>query len=284
MYGTHDLQAKVLAQAVSRDRVSLDEMSFSVACFGKTFFGDTDIDWTLPPKGQRECEHITSVLHALGPRLTYALNTSPSNAMRVPRSMLTNAIPLSERHIRLVGNKDQPGDVVTLDPSEAAVFNPAGCPIGIVSNGKVLLSTHMGRRSLLDYARVTNKGTYRLNESVVGASIRALRDNPQRIHVWLYGSIVPEELLYSLSDNPWAEVNHQILDYVRQQGWGAECLSEKEDGFYLDLPKLARAQFLEYGVPAQNIHTDQGYLHGPTVWGDGAAGKPRNLFVAVRHT
>lgn len=258
---------------------------FTVAYFGKNFGEDTNIDWTLPCENERAMRRVSAVLRAMGPHLYYAPNTSTSNAERVPRSKLLKRLAL-EDDIRLFGNKTVPGDTLTLERGEGMVNNPAGCGLALAAYRETYNGSHLSRRSLLCINRILNQIPWRFNESVTGTLMRSLGApvRPKQVRVWLRCFTPQERIVYSLKkEDRWANTNRLILEYVIR-GWGAECVTIRENSFLINLVVLARKQLEKLGVPPENIDTEGAFLPDDgTVWLDGAQGTPRNLQVVVKH-
>jgi hypothetical protein len=278
----------ILQQAVIHARNDND-FSFVAACFGPEFGGKRDVNWSLAPLQEEadaqkpeNAEFVTRlgrVLHALGVTNAYGPSPVQFNAAYVPQKLLKQRIPLAG-YAYLFRNKNEPADVSLLRRYEAGLFSGAGCMSIAATNGREFAYAHGGRDCLIDRARFDGSGrAQRISESVGNTIANVLGkfpSNMQSVKVEMHFAIPPRHYPHSLREGTHASFNQAV--YSR---WGSACGEVEYGILYLDLPRLARAQFEAIGIPAENIRTDRAYLP-ENFWLNGAKGFPRNLNVIVR--
>jgi len=260
---------------------------FTAACFagpGK--------DWSLAPlqepgdvrKNPVLAGKLREALISLVADHLYAPSPVKSNGEIIEPTMLNRPFVLGNG-ILLFRNPKMPADGTFLrGAGDAGIFSAGGCGVVVATLGDRLIFAHAGRESLIDRERVIG-GQGRRHESVVDSIVEAFRDTDSRVdlrklHVWMLYSIRPEDFLHRFDDSSHRKYNRLVGSDLEDRRLGAG-VRQKIEGVEIDLPLVAKAQFVAHGTPERNIHLEHAYLADelPTT----RRGGGRYLVAIVRH-
>jgi hypothetical protein len=98
-------------------------------------------------------------------------------------------------------------------------------------------------------------------DSIIDTWVELNPLNTSEVHVWPLYFIKPRDFAHR-ADDP--DLKHQgynraAMELLPKQ-FGVECGTVDDEAIYLDLPHIARRQFLRRGIPARNIHMEHAYL------------------------
>lgn len=268
----------------------LDRVHLTVA-----LYGSKDGDWSsrrlaLPPSLSKEYRDRMGVVL----KEQYTGNVY---ALVMPREF--NARMVGRKHFRQDGvwagyhqiyrNAKYPGEGLLLEHDEATWLTPSNCATAILTLDGRCAMVHFGRWSLFDRCLVEHgyRDPTREHESILYAALEYLgvqnEEDAARVVVALFWGARPEHFLHPVIDSPYAKINQSLHKHLRAD-LGLDPSIRENRYFGLDLLRVARLQLNKRGVPPKNIDTDCGYLPPTGVWQDGAAGKPRNAVLVIRHT
>jgi hypothetical protein len=263
---------------------------FSAACFG----GQSDKDWSLGPlqkpsdvaKNPELSRRVNDALWSIGVETAYAPNPTAFNGKVILPPNLHERLKLGE--VWIYRNKAEPADATFLHyPRTAGVFSAGGCGMLVIAYKDKLLFGHAGRESLTDRKRVMTEGKEEgrrkdlvdnmLNELQRSFGFRGM----EHVHAWPLYFIKPEDFAHRF-DDPLPEhqpYNRAAANYLptryREFGWVDQF------GINIDLPKVAKSQLMEHGVPEENIHLEHCYLSDELPHTRNGGG--RYLVAVVRH-
>jgi hypothetical protein len=268
--------------------------AYAVACFEGS-------DWSLKPLQRAGDEHaapelarkIGQALKGMGARLVFAPTPTKFNGELVSEETLM------EERLRLRGmwmyrNPDAPADGTWLSHRGCAgIFSAGGCSLIVATRGKKVIFAHAGRDCVIDRTRILtlNRMTGRERESVVNSILcelapsRSLLKEVRDIRVAVYYSIRPEDFRHDLEDKDPAHAayNRNAMEMLPRE-YGPECGIVDGRGIGIDVPRIIRRQFIDNGVPPENISLEHAYLHDelPTTRrGDGSG---RYLVAVIRNS
>jgi len=250
-------------------KVPGSDLSFSAACFeGK--------DWSLAglqtaPDALKHAEYANRLLRALkgiGACCAYAPNPTQFNARIIEPSRLNNFIQLDkDKKVYVRRNKEMPADGTFLrHAQEAGIFSAGGCGVIVMTCGDKLVFAHAGRDCLLDRTWVSTEGARRSrnNVSVVHSMLDAIdlwKNDPAEVHVWTLFFIKPDDFVHRADDK---ERDHPVYNPAAMRFlpkmYGKACGVVTKEEIRMNLPDIAKAQCLSYGVPAENIHMEHRFL------------------------
>jgi hypothetical protein len=252
------------------NRIFVDKyFSFTAACFG----GKGD-DWSLKPLQTRGDERsnyvfadrLASALSGIGAQCVYAPTPTKFNAEIISPNKLTNHISVGNG-VYLRRNNKAPADGTFLQhPKDAGIFSAGGCGVIVAVYCNEVVFAHAGRECLLDRHWVKTEGREcsRDNVSVVDSMLDALRVTPEHLHevqVWPLYFIKPEDFPHRADDT---ELDHAVYNPAAMRFlpkvYGKDCGTVTKSEIQMDLPGIARKQFIVRGVPAKNIHMEHQYL------------------------
>lgn len=206
-----------------------------------------------------------------GAQRVYAPTPVEFNAKILKPEVFTTVMRLDEANrILMLRNKERPADGTFLRyMGDAGVFSAGGCPTIVATYKREMVFAHAGQDCLLDRARVDSLGEKRSrpNESVVDSIMDALKEesfeferfNPADVHVWVYGSIRPEDFGHSLLDPKYGQYNGKLYAYVHNR-FSSESVCIRRCEVQLDLPVIIQKQFMERGVRGTQINLTDAYL------------------------
>ena len=261
-----DTQEPVVAAVRNELTVPRGALYFTTACFagpGK--------EWSLAPlqepgdvkKNPVLVGKLRKAVTSLGADRLYAPSPVKSNGEIIEPTMLNRPFVLG-KGVRLFRNPKVPADGTFLrGAGDAGIFSAGGCGVIVATLGNRLIFAHAGRESLIDRDRVLG-GQGRRNESVVDSIVEAFREinshaDLRKLHAWVLYSIKPDDFLHEFDDPKHGEYNCHVGIYLEKLGLGAG-VRRVATGLKLNLPGVAKAQFVQLGVPERNIHLEHAYL------------------------
>jgi hypothetical protein len=239
-------------------------LSFSAACFSSN-----TVNMSLLPLQEREdtaknpelTEVLAQALETLKAERAYAPSPRDFNGQIIQPFELTKLLLL--RGLPFYRNKLVPADGTFLRfRGDAGVFSAGGCGVIVAVLRDRMLFAHMGRDCLIDRNRILNKKP-RLRESVVDYIAEAMRfyyDDLSEMHVWVLYTIKPEDFLHRYDDPEHAVYNCRVSMDLMYRNLRKGFIVAPSIGAMLDLPTIAKLQFMRYGVPEENIHLEHQYL------------------------
>lgn len=240
---------------------------YTVACFEGN-------DWSLAPLqragDQRRAPDLAYrvglALRGLDARYAYAPSPVKFNGRLVSPDVLHNEILLG-CGIVMYRNPDTPADGTLLaTPRSSIIFSAGGCSMIVATMGQEMVGAHAGRDCIIDRTRIKSRGEHRgrSNESIVDSIVKALAPSVclrQHMHVGVYYSIKPEDFLHKFADEDPEHLKYNIPAaemLMEEYGTAAGFVDSK--GIYIDVPGIIKAQFVEYGVPEEQISLEHAYL------------------------
>jgi len=250
-------------------------------------------DWSLAPLQKKEdaavnrefAAKVGGALSGLGARRAYAPNPTQFNGKVISPANLRNIIPLPGP-VFLCRNQACPADSTSLNVAgDAGLFSAGGCGMLVIVQGQNLLFGHAGRESLLDRQRIKTNNKERSRDKdlvdnmldVLGARSETLKS----IYAWPLYFIKPQHFGHRFDDPDLKHAAYNqgaILSLPRE--FGSEYGWKSAEAIHIDLPRIARTQLINRGVPKSNIFLDHAYLADelPTTRNGGG----RYLTVVVR--
>jgi hypothetical protein len=264
------------------------KVRFSASCFG-------DIDWSLKNMYSSSDAYgefgnqLRDALKSVGAQQTYAPTPTDSNAVIGLPTLLEHKLSLCDG-IFLRRNKKAKMDGTFLDHRfDAGIFSAGGCGLLVFEYRRKLVFAHGSRESLLDRTWVKTRGIEkgRSNISVVDSIIEALKvpeDERHLVHVWPLYFIKPENFEHRADDpdTAHAEYNSSAIYFLPTQ-FGKECGNATSPVIEMDLPRIARMQCIQLGIPPTNIHMEHCYLADELPTTRGQERHKRYLVAVVRH-
>jgi hypothetical protein len=200
-----------------------------------------------------------------------------------------------EYHLKLGGvylwrNRDIWADSVALfRPKISGIFSAGGCGIVVMAYKDQLLFGHAGRESLLDRMEVLTNGRKKMRpKSLIGNMFEALKvpaGKEDQVYAWPLYFIKPEEFRHNLFE---PKLRHRIYNKAAAsflpKRYGEDFGWIEHDIVYIDLPKIAKFDLMECGVPERNIMMEHCYLPDELPTTRKGNGTDRYLVVVVRHT
>ena len=261
-----DTQEPVVAVVRNELTVPRGALYFTAACFagpGK--------EWSLAPlqepgdvkKNPVLTGKLRKAMVSLGADRLYAPSPVKANGEIIEPTMLNRPFVLGNG-ILLFRNPKVPADGTFLrGAGDAGIFSAGGCGVIVATLNDRLIFAHAGRESLIDRERVLG-GQGRRRESVVDSIIEAFREidsraDMRKLHAWMLYSITPEDFLHRFDDKVYRDYNCHIGPYLQRLGLEAGAQRAAE-GLRLNLPAIAKTQFIQLGVPERNIHLEHSYL------------------------
>lgn len=195
----------------------------------------------------------------------YAPSPSPSqfNAVICTHDNLQEHIPLLSGNA--VVRRGCDADGTTLEKArDACWMNTADCPTVITYDQKkgLVIAAHAGRDSLIDRGRIAGKPP-RAHESVVHTMVdwHGYEAMP-RLQVFIACGIKSAHFEHRWDDEKYGTTNEAMTKDVIER-WGRVCVTGKLTLGRLALSEIIRSQFLNFGVPSENIAHD-----GIDTWSD----------------
>lgn len=286
------LQSERIEPLVHNQFVSPSGIRFSVSCYAGH-------EWSLrdmytPQDAYRYpgfAHKLARAFMCVGAEDVYA-PTPGFNGEIVLRSNLSTMIRLPH-NIFLHRNRAMLADGCPLSKrGDAGTVSAGGCGTPIATYGQDLIFAHAGRETILDRKEVLTHGKERgrqrtfvdnLISSVAGECF-----DPMKLHVWPLYFIGPDEFVHHwfAPNEEHQKYNRAAIQYLPKRYPGEfGSIDKHETAIKIDLPRILRAQLLERGVPAKNVHMEHADLHKelPTTR-NGGGNSGRYLVVGVRHT
>lgn len=239
---------------------------FSSSCFeGK--------DWSLAPMQEpddpaKHPEFAHKLARALGPlgvKRAYAPNPVPSNGEVISSGNLNKILGLPGS-VFLLRNKERPADSTSLNTKgDAGIFSAGGCgKVVLISTAlrSSMLFGHASRESLLDRLWVRTRGKEASRGgNVIDNMIAALDTPPEEVHAWVLYFIKPQDFIHRFDDpDPnHAEYNTAAAAHL-PKFYGDACGTVTGEGIAINLPGIAKANLMAWGVPEEQIHMEHCYL------------------------
>jgi hypothetical protein len=242
--------------------------SFSAACFEGT-------GWSLGPLQKATDVHknlalassVRRAMENINATCAYAPNPTRFNGKIIDPQLLTEFLSLGNG-IYLRRNQAEPADGTFLRfPREAGIFSAGGCGVVVMMYKEIILFAHAGRDCLLDRTWVKSEGAERTpgrNVSVIESMLNALQvpnEYLSQVHVWPLYFIKPDDFVHHASDTErdYGTYNSAAIRFLPSQ-YGAACGTVTSKEIHMDLPRIARAQCIQYGVSSTNVHMEHCYL------------------------
>lgn len=258
-----------LPETTVQNDISIEQsrVPFTAACFagpGK--------EWSLAPLQKPEdvkanpplAYKLQRAAKSLDADRLYAPTPVDSNGEIINPAQLSRVFILGGGVV-MFRNPAAPADGTLLrDPGDAGIFSAGGCGVIVTTIDDRLIFAHAGRESLIDRARILDDRPRR-HESVVDSIMEAYRGLGYKSHqltrlkAWMFYSIKPEDFLHRYDDTTYGEYNRRVGTDLEARGLG-EGVQRVSGGVELDLPLVARARFIQQGVPSNNIHLEHAYL------------------------
>ena len=264
-----DQSVSAIPPLVENKFTTREGITFTAACFeGK--------EWSLAPLQKAEDAGIHAAfalklgtaLSGLGAKRVYSPNPTKFNGEIIQPEILERTILLPGLHwtVHLYRNQGVPADGTFLvKAGDAGIFSAGGCGKIIAAYGKKLLMAHAGRECLIDRREVLTLGKERSrSQDLVENMFDALEVPASRLHlvqVWPLYFIKPENFVHRFDD---PDPDH--AEYNRCTGkhfplvFGSHFGTQDGSGVCIDLPRIARFQFMQRGVLSENIHMEHAYL------------------------
>jgi hypothetical protein len=256
--------------------------------FKATLFGQPE-NWSLGQlsdanRNVREefSDRLGRVLHDLD--IGKALAPSPIKFTDkiIDSAELTKMVAVGNRV--LYRNPDSPADGVPLKPGEAYVISPSSCPITLMVRKDKALALHTGRDCLVDkHQREHGKLALGRRHTSICFSALEYLGAPYETQVKILWSIPGPLFKHGLKDPTHGKTNEALYNIIGER-WGYESIPKHDEIFYLDLPKLIKAQCLKWGVPEESIDLTHAYHQPKGTWLEGKKDTPRNLLVLARQS
>lgn len=277
------------APLVRNGFTSLEGIRFTAACFQ-----GPGNEWSLGPLQAPEdvvrhpilTERLRDAMRHLGAERVYAPSPVEFNGKIIQPAELSRVFNL-KGGVLLFRNAGMPADGTFLRADgHAGVFSAGGCGLTVVTLRDHLIFAHTGRDCVIDRTRILTGAPSRSKESVIDSIMDAFHQlgyNEKHfcdLSAWVLYSIKPRDFLHRFDDPQHGEYNRRVgPDLARRTSAGIRTTPA---GFQIDVPAIARSQFLAYGVPSENIHLDHAYLNDelPTT----RRGGGRYLVAVVRHS
>lgn len=196
---------------------------------------------------------------------------------------LTTRVPVGS--YMLYRNPDRPADGVPIQSGEACVISPSSCPTALMIRGGRALVLHTGRDCLVDrYALQHNDAPSpeRKHASICFSALHYL-GKPQDVRVKVFWGVPAHLFPHDFNHPTYGAVNRKLYDAISTT-WDEDAVPKRGDRFFLDLPRLIKAQCTVMGVPEGHIDLTYAYQPLQGTWLDGAPGTSRNLAVIARHS
>jgi hypothetical protein len=258
-------------------------LAFSATCFAGRDWSLAPLQWPKDIAANRPlANRIASALRSIGAACAFAPNPTGFNAQIVRQGDLERILMLGER---LYMRRDQarPADgTFLLLREQAGIFSAGGCGVIVVSNGYDIVFAHAGRESLLDRTRVETHGKKENRHTdVVENAIKAIGGNPKDLHVYPLFFIKPEAFYHGRDDKKHAKYNRAAMEYLPKK-YGVYAGKVDDNGIYIDLANIARAQAMQCGVPGEHVHMDNRHMPEDLPHTRNGDGKGRYLVAIVR--
>jgi hypothetical protein len=240
---------------------------FRAACFQGNH-------WSLAKLKSAGDEHLNpqfalqvgKALQNIGVRRAFGPSPVEFNGAYIDPWLLDQEIVLPGP-VYLYRNKEKPADATLIpQPRDAGIFSAGGCGVLVVTLGSLMVFAHCGRESVLDRMWIESygKSSARKHRSVVDSIAHELgllghEEALERVHAWPLFFIKPKNFDHPF-DHPQHGAYNQAAAGMIRSAYGCACARTHSSGVRIDLPKIVRAQFMQYGVPAENIHMEHCYL------------------------
>ena len=266
-----------------------DGMRLTAACFGGK-------DWSLKSLQEPGNERDNSLAGRLGKALSgldayVALAPTPTefNGRIIPPGFLSDQIRLGHG-VNMFRNTRRPADgTMLVTRGTAGIFSGGGCSAIVAAYKDQAIFAHAGRDCVLDRTRVRTNGREqgRPFESVVDSIIRTLgldvTEDYNNLHAWVLWSIKPGDFAHRFDNRQHSQYNTGAAVYVPRLYGGAAAYVD-DHAVYLDVPEIVQSQFMQYGVPDENIDLTHAYLADELPHTRKDDGDGRYLVAVVRHT
>lgn len=236
-------------------KVVFDAFSGAVSIY---LFGKPN-DWNIwGENGNNALVNIDFVTQGMNLQNIYAPSPSPSkfNAVICTHDDLQEQIPLVKSNAMMRRGCDADG--TTLEKAQDACWiNTADCPTVITydqQNG-LIIAAHAGRDSLIDRGRIAGKQP-RTHETVVHTMVdRHGYEAMQRLQVFIACGIKSAHFEHRWDDKKYGMTNKAMTEDVIER-WGRISVTGQWTLGRLALSEIIRSQFLNFGVPSENIAYD----------------------------
>lgn len=272
---------------VNSIRVPRSALRFSAACFAGSHWTLSQIRTPELAKANATfAEELATALRGVGAARAFAPNPTEFNGKVIEPEALTTKIDLPYG-VAAYRNTALPADGAYLRRAgDAGIFSAGGCGMVVVACKEHLLFAHAGRESLLDRAWVRTRGASRSRPAdLVDNLVDALLEKGcvvGDIFAWPMYFIAPSEFVHHRDDKDpaHAEYNRAAMAFLPREFAGAAGEVD-EERILIDLPRIARAQFLRRGVPDTQVFLDHAYLSDELPHTRKGGG--RYLVATVRH-
>ncbi len=263
------------------------KMHFSASCFG-------GINWSLARLQKNSdvylhpefADQLCSALLSVEANCAYAPNPTEFNGVVDFPIKLADKLSLGNG-VFVRRNKSAPMDGTFLSHRrDAGIFSAGGCGVIVATYRHQMIFAHAGRPCLLDPVWVKSEGLTqgRKNISVVDSIIEAFgvpKELMHEVHFWLLYFIKPEDFAHRADDKVHDSYNRAAISFLPCV-YGKECGDVTSERILIDLPRIARMQCIQHGVPSGNIHTDHAYLADDLPHTRKGEGTTRYLVAIVR--
>lgn len=247
---------------------SLEGIRFTTACFQ-----GPGNEWSLGSLQEPEdvtkqpglTKRLRDAMRHLGADRVYAPSPVKFNGKIIRPTELSRVFNL-KGGVLLFRNASMPADGTFLRADgHAGVFSAGGCGLTVAILRDHLIFAHTGRDCVIDRERVLTGVPSRAKESVVDSIIDAFCELGYTekhfcdLSVWVLYSIKPQDFLHRFDDQRHGEYNRRVGSDVAR--WTPVGVHTTAAGFQIDVPAIARAQFIAHGVPSENIRLDHAYLN-----------------------
>ncbi len=262
---------------------------FSAACFQGPG-NELSLGPLKEPEDARKHPLLTarlrSAMRHLGANRAYAPYPVNFNGVIIKPVELSKVF-LLEPGMLMFRNNNMPADGTFLrQRGDAGIFSASGCSVIVAVLGDYVIFAHAGRDCVINRKRVLGEPDARPFESVVDNIVKAFLEfegsEPvlSNIRAWVLYSIKPENFVHRFDDEKHHVYNRLVVPHLETLGLVGGMQKSVED-VWLDIPTIAKLQFMQHGVPEQNISLEHAYLSDelPTTRNGGG----RYLVAVVRH-